>query len=269
MQHRVIRRVILAHQPLLVQRYETASVQRLRRLQFAADKLIEHRTCIKVAGAYTVLPQTGGTVGSSTTLSVGSAVVDAATRLKADLGELAGEAELEPARYATVLRQYHLDHLSADGAWAPEEGVAMHTFGAVFAEVRVDADLCVPHVSRVVAVYSAGRIVNPKTARSQMTGGLIWGIGQALLEASEVDLQLGRFVSKNLAGYLVPVNADVPELDVSFIEDEVDPHAGRIGGKGVGELAAVGIGAAIANAVFHATGIRVRELPIRPEMLLA
>jgi hypothetical protein len=162
MQHRVIRRVILAHQPLLVQRYETASVQRLRRLQFAADKLIEHRTCIKVAGAYTVLPQTGGTVGSSTTLSVGSAVVDAATRLKADLGELAGEAELEPARYATVLRQYHLDHLSADGAWATEEGVAMHTFGAVFAEVRVDADLCVPHVLRVVAVYSAGRIVNPK-----------------------------------------------------------------------------------------------------------
>jgi xanthine dehydrogenase YagR molybdenum-binding subunit len=237
--------------------------------QIAADVLGVEPDRVRIRLADTILPQTGGTVGSSTTLSVGSAVVDAATRLKADLGELAGEAELEPARYATVLRRYHLDHLSADGAWATEEGVAMHTFGAVFAEVRVDADLCVPHVSRVVAVYSAGRIVNPKTARSQMTGGLIWGIGQALLEASEVDLQLGRFVSKNLAGYLVPVNADVPELDVSFIEDEVDPHAGRIGGKGVGELAAVGIGAAIANAVFHATGIRVRELPIRPEMLLA
>jgi xanthine dehydrogenase YagR molybdenum-binding subunit len=121
----------------------------------------------------------------------------------------------------------------------------------------------------MVGVYSAGRIINPKTARSQMTGGMIWGLGQALLEGSEVDRNLGRFLSKNLAGYLVPVNADVPELDASFIEDEIDERASAHGGKGIGELGGVGAGPAIANAVYHATGIRVRELPIRPEMLLA
>lgn len=236
--------------------------------QIAADVLGVEPDRVRIQLADTTLPETGGTFGSSTTMSVGSAVVDAATKLKADLGELAGTSGLAPGRYADLLRDHQLDRLSAGGAWEPS-GVSMHTFGAVFAEVRVDADLRVPHVSRLVAVYSAGRIVNPKTARSQMTGGLIWGIGQALLEASETDLHLGRFLSKNLAGYLVPVNADVPDLDVSFIEDEVDPHAGRIGGKGVGELGAVGVGAAIANAIFHATGVRVRELPVRPEMLLA
>jgi xanthine dehydrogenase YagR molybdenum-binding subunit len=146
--------------------------------------------------------------------------------------------------------------------------VAIHNFGAVFAEVRVDADLRIPHVSRVVGVYSVGRIVNPRTARSQITGGMVWGIGQALLESSEIDSQLGRYVSKNLSGYLVPVNADVPALEAHFVEDEVDERSGPLGAKGVGEIGGVGIGAAIANAVFHATGIRVRDLPIRPEALL-
>jgi xanthine dehydrogenase YagR molybdenum-binding subunit len=235
--------------------------------QLAAEVLGVDPEQVAIHLADTALPETGGTFASSTTMSVGSAVVDAATRLRADLGELAGAADVEPARYAELLREHGLDRLSADGAWTPGR-VALHTFGAVFAEVRVDADLCIPRVSRLLAVYSAGRIVNPRTARSQLTGGLVWGIGQALLEASEMDLRHGRFLSKNLSGSLVPVNADVPELDVSFIEDEFDPHAGRIGGKGVGELGAVGVGAAIANAVFHATGVRVRELPIRPEVLL-
>jgi len=134
--------------------------------------------------------------------------------------------------------------------------------------VRVDEDLCIPRLTRMVGVYSAGRIINPRTARSQITGGMIWGLGQALLESSDVDAELGRFVSKNLAGYLVPVSADVPDLDASFIEDEVDEHASLLGAKGVGELGAVGAGPAIANAVFHATGVRVRDLPIRPEALL-
>ena len=102
-----------------------------------------------------------------------------------------------------------------------------------------------------------------------MTGGMIWGLGQALLESTGVDLNLGRFISKNLAGYLVPVNADIPELDASFIEDEVDEIASALGAKGLGELGAVGAAPAIANAVYHATGVRIRELPIRPEMLLA
>ena len=101
-----------------------------------------------------------------------------------------------------------------------------------------------------------------------MTGGMIWGIGQALLERSETDGELGRFLSKNLAGYLVPVNADIGQLEAYFI-DEVDPHASPLGAKGIGELGATGVAAAVANAVYHATGVRVRDLPIAPERLLA
>src|ERR1051326_842804 len=125
----------------------------------------------------------------------------------------------------------------------------------------------IPRVTRGVGVFNAGRIINPKTARSQMLGGFAWGVGQALLEHSEMDHRLGRYLSKNLSGYLVPVNADIPELDMSFIE-EPDFTSSAIGARGIGELGACGIGPAIANAIFHATGIRVREVRIRPEMLL-
>jgi xanthine dehydrogenase YagR molybdenum-binding subunit len=119
----------------------------------------------------------------------------------------------------------------------------------------------------VLGVYSAGRILSPTTARSQMTGGMVWGIGQALTERSTVDTELGRFVAKDLSGYLLPVNGDVPDLEAIFV-DEVDPYASDVGARGIGELGAVGVAAAIANAVFHATGIRVRQLPITPESLL-
>src|SRR4030095_9530796 len=98
-----------------------------------------------------------------------------------------------------------------------------------------------------------------------MSGGIIWGIGQALLEDSAMDHRFGRFLTKNLSGYLLPVNADVPDIDVSFVE-ESDQVVGPIGARGIGELGATGIGAAVANAVFHATGIRIRTLPIRVEM---
>ncbi len=118
-----------------------------------------------------------------------------------------------------------------------------------------------------MGVYRAGKIINPKTAKSQMTGGMIWGVGQALLEHSAMDHSLGRYLSKNLAGYLVTVNADIPVLEAEFAE-EFDRHASPIGARGIGELGAVGVGAAIANAVYHATGIRVRSLPIAPEVLL-
>jgi xanthine dehydrogenase YagR molybdenum-binding subunit len=117
-----------------------------------------------------------------------------------------------------------------------------------------------------VAGYSAGRIINPKTARSQMTGGIIWGYGQAVLEESPIDAKLGRYVSKNLAGVMVPVHADIPDIDVFFV-DEHDPHASLTGARGIGELGAVGIAPAIVNAVYHATGKRVRDLPIRVDRL--
>lgn len=100
-----------------------------------------------------------------------------------------------------------------------------------------------------------------------MTGGMIWGLGQALLERTELELNYGRYVAKDLANYLVPVNADVPDLEAHFV-DEVDEHASRIGAKGIGELGAVGVAPAIANAVYHATGVRVRDLPVTVEKLL-
>ncbi|TAM76285.1 xanthine dehydrogenase family protein molybdopterin-binding subunit [bacterium] len=235
--------------------------------QIAADVLGVPIEQVRIALGDTTLPETGGTFGSSTTMSVGSAVLDAATRLRDELRELGAH---EDEDLGAVLSRSGRTSLSADGAWSPgEEGdFSMHTFGAVFAEVRVDEDLPIPRVSRVVGAYSAGRIINPTTARSQIQGGMVWGIGQALLEESSMDPTLGRYLSKNLAGYLVPANADVPELEVIFAE-EVDAHASPLGAKGIGELGAVGVAPAIANAVFHATGVRVRELPIRLEMLLA
>ncbi len=143
----------------------------------------------------------------------------------------------------------------------------MHAFGAVFVEVTVDPDLGEVRVPRIVGAYGAGRIVNPKTARSQVIGGMVMGIGMALMEQTVVDARTGRVVNGNLAEYLVPVNADVRDLDVIFV-NERDPHVNPLGVKGVAEISLVGVAAAIANAVHHATGQRVRELPITPEKVV-
>jgi xanthine dehydrogenase YagR molybdenum-binding subunit len=122
---------------------------------------------------------------------------------------------------------------------------------------------------RCVAGYSAGRIINPRTARSQMIGGIIWGYGRAMLEESARDPRYGRYLSKNLSGVMLPVNADIPRaIDVFFV-DEHDPHASTIGARGIGELGEVGVAAAITNALFHATGKRVRRLPVRIDALMA
>ena len=122
-------------------------------------------------------------------------------------------------------------------------------------------------LSRVVGAYDAGRIINPKTARSQAIGGIIWGVGQALLEQSETDPASGQFINRNCSGYLVPTNADIPELDVLFVGG-FDEEASPLGAKGLGELTAVSVAPAIANAVYHAIGKRVRDLPITIEKLL-
>jgi xanthine dehydrogenase YagR molybdenum-binding subunit len=140
-------------------------------------------------------------------------------------------------------------------------------FGAQFVEVRVDPDLGVVRVSRVVGVFDIGRVLNPRTARNQAVGGITWGIGMALMEKTSTHPRLGKYASPNLSGYLVPTNADVPDIDVHFL-DQPDPLANPLGVKGVGELTVVGMAAAIANAVHHATGRRVRNLPIGPHALL-
>lgn len=147
------------------------------------------------------------------------------------------------------------------------EKYSMHSFGAVFAEVRVDPDLGEIRVHRIVASYGVGRLLNRKTAYNQLMGGIVWGIGMALHEKSELDLATGRVANANLAEYHVPVNADIGTIDVSVV-DENDPHINALGTKGIGEIGIVGVAAAIANAVYHATGRRVRDLPITLDKLL-
>ena len=233
--------------------------------QIAADILGLDPARIEVALGDTTLAEAGGTFGSATTIGIGSAVHAAATKLRASLEALAGEPGLEPAEYSEVLKLRQLDHLTEDGSWAPkpeESGYAMNAYGAIFVEIRIDPILKAPRVTRCVGAYSVGRIINPRTARSQAIGGIVWGIGQALLEESRVDPVSGRFVAKGFGGYHVPTNADVPEIDVIFA-DEFDAHASTLGARGVGEIGTIGVGAAVSNAVYHATGIRVRDVPIR------
>jgi xanthine dehydrogenase YagR molybdenum-binding subunit len=172
--------------------------------------------------------------------------------------------------YREILERHRSEGVAAEGEAQPGEEaqkVSMHAFGALFAEVRVDPDFGTVRVRRLVGAYGAGRIVNPKTARSQCIGGMVGGIGMALLEDTRTDPRFGRVTNANLAEYLVPVNADVEELDAIFV-DEQDPHVNPLGAKGVAEIAICGVAPAIANAVHHATGRRVRRLPITPETLL-
>jgi xanthine dehydrogenase YagR molybdenum-binding subunit len=145
--------------------------------------------------------------------------------------------------------------------------LARHGFGAQFAEVRVDPTTGEVRVSRMVGVFANGRIVNPTTARSQYIGGMTMGIGMALLEEGVMDREFGDYLNHDLAQYHMPVNADVPEIDVSWL-DEQDDRLNLLGVKGIGEIGIVGAAAAIANAVWHATGVRQRELPIRPDRVL-
>jgi xanthine dehydrogenase YagR molybdenum-binding subunit len=173
--------------------------------------------------------------------------------------------------YAELLARNGLSSLVGEGDYAPVEEAngpkAIFSFSAVFAEVRVDAELGLVRLNRFVGAYDAGRIINPKTARSQAIGGIIWGVGQALLEQSETDPASGQFINRNYSGYLVPTNADIPELDVLFVGG-FDEEASPLGTKGLGELTAVSVAPAIANAVYHATGKRIRDLPVTVEKLL-
>jgi xanthine dehydrogenase YagR molybdenum-binding subunit len=150
---------------------------------------------------------------------------------------------------------------------AEKQQYAFHSFGAVFSEVHVDADLGTIRVARIVAVYGVGHLLNAKTAHSQLMGGIVWGIGSALTEKSELDPRYGRYTNANLAEYHVPVNADVGAIDITVV-DENDPYINSLGAKGIGEIGITGVAGSIANAVFHATGVRVRDLPITLDKVL-
>jgi xanthine dehydrogenase YagR molybdenum-binding subunit len=144
---------------------------------------------------------------------------------------------------------------------------SMHSFGAVFVEVHVDELLCEIRVPRVVGVYGVGKLVNAKTGRSQLMGGIVWGLSMALLEETVFDKRVGKAVNGNLAEYHVAVNADIGDIDVQVV-DEDDPHVNPLGAKGIGEIGITGVAAAVSNAVYHATGRRVRHLPITLDKLL-
>jgi xanthine dehydrogenase YagR molybdenum-binding subunit len=191
------------------------------------------------------------------------AMADAALYLKADPGRRVALAE--------VMRRSGRDRIEATRDAKPGEEkkqYGMHSFGAHFAEVRVDPLLGEVRVTRYVGAFAAGRVLNAKTARSQMIGGIVYGLGMALTEETQVDARTARVVNASMADYLVPVHADVPDIEVLLIEEQ-DAHVNPLGAKGMGELPMVGVAAAVANAVYHATGQRVRDLPIRPEKLIA
>lgn len=232
--------------------------------------------------------------GSQLTASVGSAVRAAALNARAQLAQLAvadpksplhglAVADLDaadgrvfatktPARgetFGDIVARAGGTPLEVRGDAAPdkEPAYSMHAFGAQFAMVRVDPDLGTVRLVKQVGAFASGRIINAKTARSQYLGGMVFGVGMALLEETRPDLRTGRFMNANLGEYLVPCHADVGAMDVVLVEED-DPHVNPIGVKGIGEIGLVGAAAAIANAVFHATGKRIRDLPITPDKLV-
>ena len=171
---------------------------------------------------------------------------------------------------SAVMQKAGVKTIEEESSAAPsskQEQYARYAHSAIFAEVKVDHELGVIQVTRVVSAVAGGRVLNPKTARSQIIGGVVWGIGMALEEESVIDQKFGRFMNHNLAEYHVPVNADVPGIDVIFVEEH-DSIVNPLGVKGLGEIGLVGVAAAIANAVFHATGKRVRDLPVTLDKLL-
>jgi xanthine dehydrogenase YagR molybdenum-binding subunit len=243
----------------------------------------------------TKFPRAPSQGGSQTTSSVGSAIYGAALAIGARLLTLANEGSDSPLQgaaaadvemldgrlqlrgngarsvnIADVMRRHGLREISETFTARPSperEKYALLAHGAQFIEVKVDPDLGTVRVTRAIEVSACGKIMNPKASHSQEIGGIVWGIGMALQEATEIDHRYGRIMNPNLQHYHVPVNADVHQIETEFIEED-DRIVNPLGVKGMGELGMVGIPAAIANAVFHATGRRIRELPITPEKLL-
>ncbi len=258
--------------------------------QVAADALgVEVERVVFELGD-TELPEAPRSGGSITSASTSTAIEAACANLKARLCELAMHDPKSPL--------YGLPGASAGEGWVAAQGkriryeelaarnggaiearghtdplperkkFALHSFGAQFAEVRVDPELGMVEVVRLTGCFAAGRILNERLARSQFMGGMVWGIGMALHEQAAYDPALGRIMTHDLSSYHMPTHADVALLEPLFLPLEPDPHVDPAGVKGIGEVGITGAAAAIANAVFNATGIRVRDLPITPDKLL-
>lgn len=263
--------------------------------QIAADALGVPVCEVSFELGDTRLPKAPIEGGSWTVSSVGSAVDVACKRLHNRLVELArehgggrfaavpreqvrrvggrlvcGSAAEDAIAIDALLERAGLEELEEQASVKPHEkqqAYSMGTHSAVFVEVRVDEAFGTVRVTRVVSAIAAGRIVNPKTAANQIAGGVVWGIGMALHEHAQFDHALGRLMNHNLSEYHVPVNADIGDIDVLFV-DEHDEIVNPLGVKGVGEIGVVGVAAAVSNAVWHATGKRIRDLPITLDKLM-
>jgi len=178
--------------------------------------------------------------------------------------------ETRSESYSAIMARAEVAEIAGEGKGAADAGLkaqyAMHAHGAVFAEVKVDPELGMVRVTRLVGAFAAGRIINPKLVRSQYFGGMIWGVGFALQEEAIYDRRTGRIVNADLGEYRIPTNADIPPMQAILVEER-DPFVNALGVKGVGEIGVTGTAGAVANAVWHATGVRVRRFPIRPEAL--
>ena len=257
----------------------------------AADRLGLPLDRIEVRYGDSIIPGAILAGGSQQTAAIGGAVIAAHRALVAELLKLAGNDSVlaglstdavcsenggvaklgEPKRfesYVSILKRAQRDSVTAsEAASLPLEMMhwSMHSYGAMFCEVRVNAVTGEIRVSRFLGSFDTGRIINPKTARSQFRGGIIMGIGMALMEETQFDERTGRIMNPSLAEYHVPVHMDVPEIDVIWT-DIADPHT-PMGAHGVGEIGITGVAAAVANAVYNATGKRIRELPITLDKL--
>lgn len=257
--------------------------------QVAADALGLPPEKVRFELGDTLMPEAPFSGGSMTAASTGSAVQAAGKAARAQaialaiadsgsplFGLTADAVDVRDGRlfsvadptkgetYASLIARQKLPHIEVTTGSKPgpeQDQYAMHSFGAVFAEVHVDPDLGEIRVARVVGAYGVGNILNAKTANNQLRGGVIFGIGMALLEETWTDPRTGRVMNADLAEYHVPVNADVPDIDITFVP-ETDPYINPLGVKGIGEIGITGVAAAIANAVYHATGKRVRDLPV-------
>ena len=259
--------------------------------QLAADELGVPIDMVEVELGDSSLPPGIVAGGSVSTAATGSALVKACAAIREKLAAAPAQTTGSPSgnKLEDVFERLGLGAIEKYAEFIPEGGKSdaiaslykgkpalgggshgkklMYALGAEFVEVRVHAMTREIRVPRIVGAFAAGRIMNTRTARSQLMGGMIWGISSALHEATEIDHRHARYINDNLADYLVPVNADIRDVEVILVPEE-DNEVNPIGAKGLGELANVGTAAAITNAVYHATGVRVRELPVRLEKLL-
>jgi len=262
--------------------------------QVGADALGLPLESVSAGLGDTDMPNTSAAVGSAGATMVSASVHAAGTALRDQLVAAAVADERSPLHgadpaavdveggrmflrdrpntgegYGELLGRNRMTYAEDTGSWSPprDAPLGLLTFGAQFAEVAVDPDLGLVRARRMVGAFAPGRVLNPKLASSQLMGGMLWGLGQALFEGNEMDPRQGRWGASNLGEYLVPVNADAPDVVVELVEVE-DKGFNPLGVKGVGEIGQVGVAAAIANAVFNATGRRIRRLPLAAELVM-